>query len=126
MSYILVVETEAEIRKFVAICLQRRGFEVAQACTAQDVLDQMRQRLPDAVVLDTRLIGMSGWELLQILKEDAALSVVPVVLMTATPSSENADAKRKYVNIITQLTKPLSANHLVAAVERAIGTHSAT
>lgn len=119
MSYVLVVETEPSIRKFVTLVLERKGFQVAEAITPEQVLARMRANLPLVVVMDSRLMGATGWELLRILIDDPVLSSVPVVLLTATPS-QNGDAKSKYVNVATQLTKPVSGNALVAAIRRAI------
>src|SRR5215216_4405447 len=84
MASLLIVEDEVNIRKFVSANLVARGFQVVEAGNAEEGLDQLRENPPDVLVLDIRLPGMSGWDLLQVMGEEAALSRVPVIVMTAS------------------------------------------
>ncbi len=84
MSTVLVVEDEAHIRQFVAVNLKVRGFEVLPVANAEDGLQQLRGHAPDALVLDIKFPGMSGWNMLERIASDPTLPKVPVILMTAS------------------------------------------
>src|SRR5687768_10396027 len=119
MASLLIVEDEDNIRKFVATNLIARGFQVVEAGDAETGLDQLRKSPPDVLVLDIRLPGMSGWDLLQIMAEEAALSKVPVIVMTASVTNLKFGTP-SYSNVVRWLVKPVSVIELVQAVRGAL------
>ena len=81
---ILIVEDEADIRRFVRLALASAGYEVHEADGVQRGLIEAGTRRPDLVVLDIKLANVSGLDLLQTIR--AETTTLPVVLSTAYDS----------------------------------------
>jgi DNA-binding response OmpR family regulator len=121
MATFLVVEDETHIRQFVKANLVARGHEVVQAESAEVGLEKMRENIPDAMLLDIKLPGMSGWDLLTIMADDDHLIRIPVIVMTATPANVQQSENKSYVNVVGRLVKPVGAADLVRAVQKVVG-----
>jgi CheY-like chemotaxis protein len=119
MARVLVVEDEANIRKFVVINLSARGYEVVEAETVREGLDRLRDTPPDVLLLDIKLPDMPGWELLRILADDPALPKIPVVIITASIGS-TTPAYKPYENLVKVLVKPVSVQELTDVVREAL------
>lgn len=91
---VLVVEDDRDHRAVIRILLQLAGYEVRDAASAEDALMVFETWRPDAVVLDVRLPGLDGLELLTIIRVSAELATLAVVLCSAHAESSAADAAR--------------------------------
>jgi DNA-binding NtrC family response regulator len=78
---VLVVEDDAPVRHSVAETIREEGFDVVEATSAEHALSSLADTNPDIVLSDIRMAGMSGLELLAVLRE--RLPGVDVVIMTA-------------------------------------------
>ena len=113
---VLVVEDEADIAALIAYQLTREGYRVETALTGTVALDAVHRDLPDLIVLDRMLPGLSGDEVLRSLRADTATRNVPILILTA---------KREQQDRITgfelgaddYLTKPFSPRELVLRVD---------
>ena len=83
---IAVVEDEADIRDTLVLALKRDGYEVDGYADGADALLGFRGRVPDLVLLDWMLPGMSGGDLLRVLRADSRFSQCAVVMLTARGS----------------------------------------
>jgi two-component system cell cycle response regulator DivK len=119
MSTVLVVEDETNIRKFVTANLKARGYNVVEAPDAEQGLQQLRTTKPTVMLLDIMLPGMDGWSLLALIKDDPYLISVPVIVMTAYITDVDSK-KAEYPNVVDVIFKPVSAPHLVGAVQRVV------
>lgn len=114
MAKVLIVEDRASIRKFAAVNLAARGYEVAEAENGLEGLKRLRETAPDVVLLDIKMPVMNGIEMLESMTGDAAIQDIPVVVMTASLSGvEEGD----FPNIAEVLLKPLSVEQLVSVVQ---------
>lgn len=109
---ILIVDDEAGIRDLVAPFLRDEGFEVDEAADGEDALVRFSQRAHDLIVLDLRLPGIGG---LDVLREIRRTSKVYVIVLTA-----RADETDKLIGLELgaddYITKPFSPRELVARV----------
>ncbi len=109
---ILVVDDEAAIRDLVGSYLRNEGFEVDEAVDGEDALTRFAGKPPDLVVLDLRLPGLSG---LDVLREIRQISPVAVIVLSA-----RADEADKLIGLELgaddYVTKPFSPRELVARV----------
>ncbi len=80
MSRVLLVEDDPAVREGARLALRRQGHEVAPARTGEEGLVQLRSFLPDVVVLDLMLPGMTGLEVCRRIRADSQL---PIIIMTA-------------------------------------------
>jgi DNA-binding NtrC family response regulator len=114
MTTILIVEDEANIRKFVAVNLAARGYNVLEADNARDGLDRLRSQQPDLLILDVKMPGMSGLDLLDIMTEEQ--EDIPVIVMTASEGAMEGVQASSYPHIVEVLRKPAGAPRLVEVV----------
>jgi two-component system, OmpR family, phosphate regulon response regulator PhoB len=80
---IAVVEDERDILETLVLALRREGFEAEGYPDGAEALLGFRQRVPDLVLLDWMLPGMSGLDLLRILRSDKRFASCGVVMITA-------------------------------------------
>ena len=119
MRRILVVEDEAPVRELVARHLEKKGYSVAQAADAEEVLLSMsRDREPyDLVLSDIHLPGLNGVELLRLLLTHSPLR--PVIMITGD-SDESLARRALDYGAAGYLLKPFELFELDAAVQQAV------
>ena len=109
---VLVVEDEPDIAALIAYQLTREGFRVETAGNGPEALDAVGREVPDLVVLDRMLPGLSGDEVLARLKSEPATSNVPVLVLTAKREQEDR-IEGLELGADDYLTKPFSPRELV-------------
>ena len=113
---ILVVEDESAIQALIGANLKRAGHDVLMALDAESALRQIGQALPDLILLDWMLPGMSGIELARRLRGEARTRTVPIIMLTA-----RCDEHDKVLGLETgaddYITKPFSPRELVARIK---------
>ena len=118
MFKILIIEDEANIRKFMSVNLTARGYEVIEAEDARQGLARLRDSSPSLLLLDIKLPDMSGWEVLRIMSEDPSYPQIPVIVVTASLSSTNPGFPLyKNENLRKVLKKPISIQELTREVK---------
>ena len=90
---LLVVEDNPAEQMSITELLGHDDIEIVTAGTGADALDTLREQPCDCVVLDLRLPDMSGFEVLERMRDDASLSDVPVVVFTGRELSAEEDAQ---------------------------------
>ena len=120
MPTVLVVEDEANIRGFVAANLKARGYTVLQASNAEDGLQQLRDYGAEALILDIRLPGMSGWDMLKQIAAAPSLPDIPVIILTAS-ALPTQPGEQIYSNVAAILIKPIGVTELMLAVKEIFG-----
>jgi CheY-like chemotaxis protein len=89
---LLVVEDNAAERMSITELLGHDDIEIVTTGTGGEALDTLRAQACDCVVLDLRLPDMTGFEVLEHIRNDASLSEVPVVVFTGRELSAEEDA----------------------------------
>jgi len=115
MSSILVVEDESAIAELVAINLRHAGHEVTLASDGAQAQLEIDAVLPDLVILDWMLPGLSGPALLRQWRSAARTRTLPVIMLTARAD----EADRVFgldAGADDYLSKPFSTNELMARV----------
>ena len=113
---VLVVEDEPDIAALIAYQLTREGFRVETAGTGPEALQAVSRDIPDLVVLDRMLPGLSGDEVLRRLKGEPATANIPVLVLTAKREQEDR-IKGFELGADDYLTKPFSPRELVLRVQ---------
>lgn len=116
---ILVVEDEDKLRRIVELQLLDAGFDVDKAARAEEALPLIDRA--DLILTDYKLPGMTGLEMLQIVKRQNAS--IPVIMMTAFGTIENAVEAMK-AGAVDFLPKPFSLDHLTTVVNKALEVRS--
>ena len=119
MAPIIIIEDEANIRKFARVNLLARGHEVVEAENAVDGLAKLRETSPKLLLLDIKLPDMSGWDLLTLILNDPDLPRPPVIVITAS-LGESRPPEIQYPGLYKVLVKPVAAMELVKVVEEVL------
>ena len=114
---VVVADDERDIVELVAIVLGRAGYDVITAADGERALALVRERLPDLCVLDGRMPGLAGYEILQRLRSDPATAEIKVLILTATIDDER-EIRRHGVDSDGFMKKPFEAEALLGEVER--------
>ena len=111
---ILIVEDEHAVARGIQYALQQEGYEVAIARSGEEGLDVATHQAPDLVVLDVRLPGMDGFEVLRRLRASGAK--MPVLVLTARD-----DEVDKVIGLELgaddYLTKPFGLRELMSRIK---------
>lgn len=118
-SQILIVEDEAQIRRFVRLTLEAEGHTVHEAETYQRGLIEAGTRRPDLVVLDLGLPDGDGVELIRELRQ---WSTIPVIVLSAR-SAEASKISALDAGADDYLLKPFGSGELSARVRAQLRRH---
>lgn len=113
---ILIVEDEPAIAELLAINLGFAGYRVVRALDAEEASGLLSRELPDLILLDWMLPGMSGVRLAQKLRADGRTREIPIIMLTA-----RADESDKVQGLDSgaddYITKPFSPKELMARIK---------
>jgi two-component system alkaline phosphatase synthesis response regulator PhoP len=116
---ILVADDESHILHVVSLKLRNAGFKVVTARDGQEALDLAVAERPDLVITDYHMPNLSGIELCRRLKQDAATSNIPAIMLTARGYHlEPHDTEQS--GILRMLSKPFSPRQLLATVNEVL------
>lgn len=121
MSAVLVVDDDADIRLLYRLMLQRRGYEVWDAASAESGLERLEADCPDFMLLDIRMPGMDGWEMLAQVRSAPRLHDLKVIVCSAHASP--ADERRAVAEGASAfLTKPFPEADLLQLLDYGSGS----
>jgi two-component system phosphate regulon response regulator PhoB len=113
---ILVVEDEPAIQELIAANLQHAGHRVLRAYDAEEAIRLVRETLPDIVLLDWMLPGMSGIQFARRLRGEERTRDLPIIMLTAR-SEEHDKIAGLDAGADDYLTKPFSPRELLARIK---------
>src|ERR1700694_2523538 len=85
---ILLVEDFDDTRLMMKIWLIKNGYRVVEAETGEEAIDVAQQELPDLIIMDVMMPGMNGLDATQRIREYQALSLTPIVAVSAYGANE--------------------------------------
>lgn len=109
---VLVVDDEVRIIRFVRINLEMEGFRVIEAADGLAALDQVREKMPELVLLDVMMPEMDGFETLRMIRE---ISNVAVIMLTVR-NSEDDKVQGLDLGADDYITKPFGPRELISRV----------
>ncbi|MGB7417894.1 MAG: response regulator [Erythrobacter sp.] len=83
IRHVMVVEDNDLNRKLFCDVLKANGFSVEPVATGDEVLNAARASVPDLIIMDIQLPGISGIDLIAAAKKDAVLEGIPILAVTA-------------------------------------------
>lgn len=112
---VLVVEDDPEAASSVEEHLVAEGYRVVTAASAEAAITIVESAWPDAILLDIRLQGADGWEVLEHIQSDRTNAVAPVVIVSAI--GDAARGRGMLLGAREVLQKPVSPRDLVGSLE---------
>ena len=113
---ILIVEDEPAIRDMVAFALSRAGMEPVHAADTRAAQDAIMSKVPDLILLDWMLPGVSGLDFARRLRRDDLTRDVPIIMLTAR-GEENDRVGGLDAGVDDYVVKPFSTRELIARIK---------
>jgi len=114
---ILLVEDDDTNRKLVRVILRGKRYRILEAGSAEQAMEMLRVARPDLLLLDIRLGGGSGLDVIRAVRADPAFDEVPAVAITAQ-AMKNDESRFPAAGFDGYMSKPLDTRLLSEVVER--------
>lgn len=123
---IYIIEDIQEISDLTTMYLEKEGMSVSKFLNAEDALAELENnsKLPDLIILDLNLPGMSGFDFLKKFREEKS-KTVPVVIVSARDADEDI-IEGLGIGADEFVTKPFSQRVLVARIKAILTRHNET
>lgn len=113
---VLVVEDEPAVTELIVVNLTHAGFSVAAAEDAEVAWKLLSDAVPDVVLLDWMLPGLSGFQFMRHMRADSRVRNVPVIMVTAREEEVDKIAALE-AGADDYVTKPFSPKELIARIK---------
>lgn len=119
----MVADDDEVLRRLVTHVLSREGYLVVGATSGEEVLEQVKSRRPDAIILDAMMPGIDGLEVLHMLRQDEITRDIPVIMLSAR--SQERDVVRGFdFGANDYLGKPFKPGELLVRLKRLLAAQS--
>ncbi|MCR5289189.1 MAG: response regulator transcription factor [Treponema sp.] len=122
--HILIIEDVPEMAELVSLYLKKEDMIATTVSTAEDGLTFLKSTLPDLIVLDLNLPGMSGFDFLKVFRKEYK-PTIPVIIVSARDADEDI-IKGLGIGADEFVTKPFSPRVLVARIQANLRRHAET
>lgn len=116
---VLIVDDERDTNDLLAGLVQARGFEAIQVYSGGPVLDMVREKAPDLVLLDLMMPDVDGFAVCEQLKRNRETNLIPVLMVTALNDADHR-ARGIRVGANGYVAKPFTPNQLFEAIDAAL------
>lgn len=115
MNRVLAVDDSHVIRRLVEVSLQQLNVEVETAASGRTACDLLQRSAPDLLILDVGLPDMTGWDVIDFVRQERALDGLPVVMLTGYSDASDRD-RADDAGVERYLVKPFRPADLRRAV----------
>lgn len=113
---VVVVDDEPDLLELVAYNIRQDGHEVVTASDGLSALEAVQTRLPDVVVLDVMMPGLSGLEVARRLRNQTETASIPIIMLTAR-AEEKQELEGLDAGADDYISKPFSMQVLMARIQ---------
>lgn len=118
---VLIIDDDPDISRMVATSLRRSGCSLSSTLKSKEGVALVRKINPDVILCDGDMPGLSGAQVIEILKSDPATAHIPVIFMTGFAGPEMFT----HVRWDGFLSKPFSSAELIAALHNVVASAAA-
>ncbi len=118
---ILIVDDDPDLVMSNRLVLESAGYEVTEATSGAEALAEMRQELPDLVLMDVMMANpLDGYTTTNKIGADPELRDVPIIMVSSITSSQYASSfpTDQYLNVAEFVSKPIEPEALLQKIER--------
>ncbi|HEX67686.1 MAG TPA: response regulator [bacterium] len=116
---ILLVEDDVDNREVASAILKHYGYQVLEAKEGKEALEMVKKEIPDLILMDMALPGVSGWEVTRRLKRNPCTSQIPIIALTAYAMRKDKEKAFK-LGCEGYLSKPISPQKIIEEVKRVL------
>ena len=117
---ILIVDDDPDVRLGLHVRLKANHYDVVFAADGMASIAEARKHMPDLIILDLGLPAGDGFSVMERLKANDSLALIPVIIVSARNRHANLDLALK-AGAIAFLQKPVDNAELLAGIRRALG-----
>jgi DNA-binding response OmpR family regulator len=121
---ILVIDDDTRLTHLLQLVFESRGVGVTIANSGEQALASLEKELPEAILLDLMMPGMSGLEVCKQVQANPRTSNIPIIVLTAK-SSPATKRDLMQAGASEFLTKPVRPSYLIKRIREAVN-HSAS
>jgi two-component system, OmpR family, KDP operon response regulator KdpE len=116
---VLVVDDEPQIRRVMRTALTTAGYEVSDARSGEEAVEQLGEEKFDLILLDVNLPGMSGLEACRLIRHDTLVPDVPIIMLTVR-NAEKDIVEALDAGADDYVVKPFGIPELLARIRAAL------
>ncbi|MBI5613006.1 MAG: Hpt domain-containing protein [Gammaproteobacteria bacterium] len=113
---VMVVDDSITVRKVTSRHLQKRGMEVIVAKDGIDALEQLREQVPDVMLVDIEMPRMDGYELTTTVRSNPTLKHIPIIMITSRAGAKHRD-RALQLGVNLYMTKPYQEDELFRNID---------
>ncbi len=117
---VMVVDDSLTVRKVTSRHLTKRGMDVLVAKDGLDAWEQLREHVPDVMLVDIEMPRMDGYELTTNIRGDARLKHVPIIMITSRAGAKHRD-RALQLGVNLYMSKPYQEDELMKNVDALLG-----
>jgi two-component system phosphate regulon response regulator PhoB len=118
---VMIIEDDPDMIDLLTVILKRGGFEPVSGLGGQEGLRILREQGADLILLDLMMDDMSGWHVLELVKQDEALRMIPVLIVSARHFLEDPDQTEAHAGLFEgYLVKPFVVKDLLSKIVEAL------
>ena len=117
MIKVLLVEDEAALRETLEEILELNDFEVKVAGSGEEALEAINSWVPDLIVSDIMMPGITGYDLIKKVHEQPKLAEIPFIFLSALASREDQN-KGIAAGAKGYITKPFKSAELITLIKQ--------
>lgn len=118
---VLIVDDDPGLRHTTRLILEHKGYDVVLACDGLDAYEKARKFVFDVILMDFRMPGMNGVEVLEELR---AVDVEAAVVFVSAYGLDDVLDRVQRASAVDVLRKPVNVEQLLVLLERLCGTGS--
>ena len=118
---VMTVDDEPGVRELVARILEANNYRAIKAKDGQECLEKLKEEVPDVILLDIMMPGVTTMEILSEIEKDSRLSNVKIILLSAvhTPEAEEKGLLASK-HVVEFIEKSFTTRRLIDAIEKVI------
>lgn len=120
METIVIVDDENDILELVKDILETANYRVLTANNGKEALEILEQRVPDLVILDMMMPGMSGREIAEWIRKNPKTKDVKIIFLTVANFSETGKDMLKKLKVGDYITKPFENEDLLRRIKQVL------
>ena len=118
---VLIIEDDPDMIDLLSVILRRGGYQPVSALGGQEGLRVLREEGADLILLDLMMDDISGWRVLELVKQDEGLRSIPVLIVSARHFLEDPDQTAAHAGLFEgYLVKPFIVRDLLTKIVEAL------
>ena len=123
-KHVLLCDDEIHILRAAEFKLKRAGYDVQTACDGQEAWEAIQERRPDVLITDCQMPRMSGFQLVERVRQNPDTQSLPVFMLTAKGYEISHEELTEKWNILAVIAKPFSPRELLRSVDAVLGDNA--